>query len=217
MHTHTYLGYTLLSQRIDQCCGSGFNESGSGYGPAFDVNPDPDPGFWWPKSKEKKYSRKYTLLSQRIDQCWGSGFIESGSGSSVSSESGRTQIQGFYDHKLITITAEIFSSLFCIKKCHLLIPRPPQRTPKLHEKPFLQLSKETIQHYKRFINDFLWAIFALLVNISITNLIVIHGPHWIRIQFGSGSGYVQKQAEERRKPFLAYTLHPCTDEEAGET
>jgi hypothetical protein len=38
-----------------QCCGYGFIESGSesGYGsgpdPAFHVNPNTDPGFWWPK------------------------------------------------------------------------------------------------------------------------------------------------------------------------
>ncbi len=38
------------------CCGSGFIESGSGSGS------NPDTGFWWPKTKEKKTAEKFSHL-----------------------------------------------------------------------------------------------------------------------------------------------------------
>jgi hypothetical protein len=51
-----------------------------------------------------------------------------------------------------------------IKKCNLLIPRPPLRTSKLQEKPSA-LKKEHPSLQKMIFNDFLlllWVILALL-------------------------------------------------------
>jgi hypothetical protein len=54
--------------------------------------------------------------------------------------------------------------LFQIKNCNLLIPRPPQRTSKLQEKP--SPSKKIIEHFKtwNFLTFLLllWIIFALV-------------------------------------------------------
>jgi hypothetical protein len=42
---------------------------------------------------------------------------------------------GFDDLKLKKFIVGNLISIFLIKNCNLLIPRPPQRTPKLQEKP----------------------------------------------------------------------------------
>ncbi len=51
----------MTSSRGDQCCGSGFIESG----PTFQVNPDPipnpDPGFWWLKIEEKNTAENFYI------------------------------------------------------------------------------------------------------------------------------------------------------------
>ncbi len=59
-HSVNWISYRLSSVSSEttvQNCGSGFTEAGSGtfFGSGF----NPYPGFWWPKTVEKKHRRKY--------------------------------------------------------------------------------------------------------------------------------------------------------------
>jgi hypothetical protein len=74
------------------------------------------------------------------------------------------QIKGFDDQKLRKIYNWKFKKNFLYKYCNLLIPRPPQRTPKLQEKPSaLKREHPALQNMKiLYLFQFLWVIFALL-------------------------------------------------------
>ncbi len=63
--------------------------------------------------------------------------------------------------------------LFLIKSCKLLIPRPPQSTSKLQEKPSAQKWKHPAPQKMKFLNFLLfsWAIFALLDSDPSTTLL----------------------------------------------
>ncbi len=55
----------FVSVSLNQSCGSGFTESGSGYGSGPSIinysgyGSNPDPGFWWPKSKKKNTAENF--------------------------------------------------------------------------------------------------------------------------------------------------------------
>jgi hypothetical protein len=88
-------------------------------------------------------------VSSTKNQCCRSGFIESGSrsGSIISSEYGSdsgARSRVFDDQKLEKIQLE--KKNFIIKNCNLLIPRTPQRTSKLQQKPSALV--ENIKHLK---------------------------------------------------------------------
>ncbi len=70
---------------------------------------------------------------------------------------------GFDDLKLKKIySGKIY--IFLIKNCNLLIPRPPQRTPKLQEKPSALKREHPVLKNMKLLDIFLflWVNFALL-------------------------------------------------------
>jgi hypothetical protein len=73
-------------------------------------------------------------------------------------------IQGLWPKIEKKITAEKIFDIFLIKNCNLLIPRPPQDTSKLEEKPSALKKERPATQNIKFLNFFLflWVIFAFL-------------------------------------------------------
>jgi hypothetical protein len=71
---------------------------------------------------------------------------------------------GFDDLKLKKICSWKLISIFLIKNCNLLIPRPPERTPKLQEMPSALKREHPVLKNMKILDCFLflWVIFALL-------------------------------------------------------
>ncbi len=71
---------------------------------------------------------------------------------------------GFDDLKLKKIYSWKFNFYFLDQNCHLLIPRPPLRTPKLQKKPSTLKREHPVLKNMKILDFFLflWVIFALL-------------------------------------------------------
>ncbi len=77
----------------------------------------------------------------------------------------RIRIQGIDNQNKLRIYSWKKIIFLKIKNCHLLIPRPPRMTSKLHEKPSALKREHTTFQNMIFLNFFLllWVIFAPLV------------------------------------------------------
>jgi hypothetical protein len=74
--------------------------------------------------------------------------------------------------KIYLVQLEKNLYIFLIKNCHLLIPRPPERTSKLQEKASaLKREHPALQNmtFLKFLLLLLWLIFALQIRIRIKN------------------------------------------------